>query len=159
MREAFARDYTLRYQIEHEAQHGTLALSRDLLTEKPFDRTLRVTRDDAVTTVPVDLVETFHWLVGLTVRTRRVEAQVRVSRGTLPDGAEAVVLWRDPAVVSDEVFEQWFATAMVPTLDGVSTVWAPGAAQLGRHRPSNASWSLEGLETTFLARMFDATEA
>ncbi len=154
----FARDYVLRYMLEHETRESPSLLGLKAF-EHPFDRKLRVTRDDASVESPADLVETFHWLLGMTVRRRSVDGPLRISRGTLPDGTTAVVVWRDPATVDAVALEQWFETKALPTLDGVSVVFVNGDAQLERLRPDNAAWRVERIEKTFLERMFPAQQA
>lgn len=149
----FARDYVLRYMLENETRESRCLLGLTAF-ERPFSRVLRVTRDDVSIESPVDLVETFHWLLGMTVRTRRVDGAVRVSRGTLPDGAEAVVVWRDAAELDAAALEAWFEARLLPALDGVSVVYVNGDQQVERLRPENAGWRVERTDQTFLAKMF-----
>lgn len=153
----FARDYVLRYMLEHESRGSGSLLGLDAI-EHPFDRTLSVTRDDVAVESPVDLVETFHWLVGMTVRSRRVDGEVRISRGELPDGRKAVVLWRDPAKLDATALEAWFESHMLSALDGVSVVYVNGAQQLERLRPEKAAWRVESIEPLFLSKMFAASQ-
>ena len=151
----FARDYVLRYMLENETRESPSLLGLSAF-ERPFSRTLHVTRDDISVASPVDLVETFHWLLGMTVRTRRIDGAVRISRGKLPDGAETVVVWRDPAEVDAEALEAWFETKLLPTLNGVSVVYVNGDQQVERLRPENAGWRVERIDQVFLAKMFPA---
>ncbi len=125
---------------------------------RPFERRLRTTRDDVAVESPVDLVETFHWLIGMTVRTRRVEGAVRVSRGELPDGRKAVVLWRDPSTIDGAALDAWFEAHLQGTLDGVSVVYVNGEQQLERLRPEKSAWRIERIEPVFLSAMFAASQ-
>jgi adenine-specific DNA-methyltransferase len=66
---------------------------------KPFDYTLNIAVDSAGAYEPrkVDLVETFNYLIGLTVKT--IDIQLKQGfvavEGSLPTGEKTLVLWRD----------------------------------------------------------------
>ncbi|QQZ29556.1 site-specific DNA-methyltransferase [Thiothrix subterranea] len=119
---AVKEDYLLHYMLDIEAQ-GSL-LNIDAFTH-PFDYQLHIAGDSAGATRPqtVDLVETFNYLLGLSVHTQRTEtlqltcapnehgiwqrqkhpdsAQAITAtytflsiHGTLPDGKTALIIWR-----------------------------------------------------------------
>ncbi|BDO06182.1 hypothetical protein KAM622c_57690 (plasmid) [Klebsiella quasipneumoniae subsp. quasipneumoniae] len=76
---------------------GSLLSTDDF--KKPFDYTMKIAVDSAgaFEEQKVDLVETFNYLIGLTVK--HIDAQpdrgfVTVT-GTLPSGETCLVLWRD----------------------------------------------------------------
>jgi adenine-specific DNA-methyltransferase len=92
-----ARDeYLMRYMLDVEAR-GSLLSVEDF--RKPFDYELNIAVDSAGAFEPgkVDLVETFNYLIGLTVKT--VDIQLKQGfvavEGTLPTGERTLVLWRD----------------------------------------------------------------
>ena len=66
---------------------------------KPFDYKLRVAVDSAGAAEerPVDLVETFNYLIGVTVKTLDLDLErgFAMVRGVLPDRQTALILWRD----------------------------------------------------------------
>jgi adenine-specific DNA-methyltransferase len=89
-------DYQINYMLEIEAK-GSLISTNNF--EKPFDYSMNITTDStgAFNEKKVDLVETFNYLIGLTVK--HIDAQpergfVTVT-GTLPTGESCLVLWRD----------------------------------------------------------------
>lgn len=89
-------DYLLNYMFDVESR-GSL-LSTDNF-KKPFDYTMKIAVDSAgaFEEQKIDLVETFNYLIGLTVK--HIDAQpergfVTVT-GTLPSGETCLVLWRD----------------------------------------------------------------
>ena len=89
-------DYLLRYMLDVESR-GSLLSTDDF--KKPFDYTMKIAVDSAgaFEEQKVDLVETFNYLIGLTVK--HIDAQpergfVTVT-GTLPSGETCLVLWRD----------------------------------------------------------------
>ena len=89
-------DYLLRYMMDIETR-GSLLSVADF--RKPFDYQLRVAVDSAGAAEdrPVDLVETFNYLIGLTVKTidLHLDRGFALVRGVLPDRQTALILWRD----------------------------------------------------------------
>lgn len=99
-----ARDeYLVRYMLDVEAR-GSLLSVEDF--RKPFDYMLNIAVDSAGAYEPrkVDLVETFNYLIGLTVR--HIDIQLKQGfvtvEGTLPTGEKTLVLWRDCDVLDYE---------------------------------------------------------
>ncbi|MAZ65506.1 MAG: site-specific DNA-methyltransferase [Kangiellaceae bacterium] len=89
-------DYLLNYMLDVESR-GSLLSTDDF--KKPFDYTMKIAVDSAgaFEEQKVDLVETFNYLIGLTVK--HIDAQpergfVTVT-GTLPSNETCLVLWRD----------------------------------------------------------------
>lgn len=89
-------DYLMRYMLDVEAK-GSLFSVQDF--RKPFDYTLKVAVDSAGAWEErkVDLVETFNYLIGLTVRS--IDIQLKQGfvtvEGWLPTGEKTLILWRD----------------------------------------------------------------
>lgn len=89
-------DYLMRYMLDVEAKGSLLSVSD---FRKPFDYTLKVAIDSAGAWEErkVDLVETFNYLLGLTVR--HVDIQLKQGfvtvEGRLPTGEKTLILWRD----------------------------------------------------------------
>lgn len=96
-------DYLMRYMLDVEAR-GSLLSVDDF--RKPFDYTLNIAVDSAGAYEPrkVDLVETFNYLIGLTVR--HIDIQLKQGfvtvEGTLPTGEKTLILWRDCDVLDYE---------------------------------------------------------
>lgn len=89
-------DYLMRYMLDVEAKGSLLSVSD---FRKPFDYTLKVAVDSAGAWEErkVDLVETFNYLIGLTVRS--IDIQLKQGfvtvEGWLPTGEKTLILWRD----------------------------------------------------------------
>lgn len=89
-------DYLMRYMLDVETR-GSLLSVEDF--RKPFDYELNIAVDSAGAYArrKVDLVETFNYLIGLTVKT--VDMQLKQGftavEGALPTGERTLVLWRD----------------------------------------------------------------
>lgn len=89
-------DYLLHYMLDVESRGSLLSVDT---FKKPFDATLKVAVDSAGATevCKIDLVETFNYLIGLTVKTMELATDRGYARieGTLPSGETALILWRD----------------------------------------------------------------
>lgn len=89
-------DYLLHYMLDVESRGSLLSVD---IFKKPFDATLKVAVDSAGATEvrKIDLVETFNYLIGLTVKTMELATDRGYARveGTLPSGESALILWRD----------------------------------------------------------------
>jgi adenine-specific DNA-methyltransferase len=89
-------DYLMRYMLDVESKASLLSVS-DFRT--PFDYKLKVSVDSAGAWEErkVDLVETFNYLIGLTVR--HIDIQMKQGfvtvEGSLPSGEKTLILWRD----------------------------------------------------------------
>ncbi|MDQ3386565.1 MAG: site-specific DNA-methyltransferase, partial [Actinomycetota bacterium] len=90
--------YLLRYMLDFETRGSASLLNVEKL-RSPFRYTLRLRDGDAAREKVVDLPETFAYLLGLRVRTRRAHhdggRRYLVYRGTTPDRGEVVAIWRD----------------------------------------------------------------
>ena len=96
--ELYGDDYLLRYMLDFETRGSETLLNVEKLAS-PFRYTLRLREGGETRSVPVDLPETFAYLLGLRVRTRRVHEddgrRYLVYRGHTPGRGEVAVIWRD----------------------------------------------------------------
>jgi adenine-specific DNA-methyltransferase len=107
-------DYMLHYMLDFETRDSPALLAQDAF-ERPFDYTLKIQRGhESPQDEKVDLVETFHYLIGMHVhRLERHAHQGRpyvVSRGEVrtDHGIERVVtIWRDVEGLDLEQEARW----------------------------------------------------
>jgi adenine-specific DNA-methyltransferase len=89
-------DYLLRYMLDIESRGSLLSVEQ---FAKPFDFTLKVTVDSAgaYEERPIDMVETFNYLIGLHVKhiDMNMDKGFVLVTGLLPSGEKTLVLWRD----------------------------------------------------------------
>ena len=99
---SLANEYALRYALDWESRESPTRLEVKAL-DAPFDYTLELRREEKPVTIRPDLPDTFNYLIGLIVSTRRVffrDAQGRQHRyliyaGTLRrNGEKAAIIWR-----------------------------------------------------------------
>ena len=142
-------DYQLHYMLDFETRESPTLLTQEAF-ETPFDYTLKIQRGhESPEDTTVDLVETFHYLIGLHVqRLERHEHQNRpyvVSRGQVctERGIEKViVIWRDTRGLNLEQEADWAGEALLTEL--VDRVYVNGPSFIDKAEP---------LEITFRGRM------
>src|SRR5215211_1914854 len=105
--EALRENYMLSYMLDFETKGSPSLLDLDAF-EDPFSYRLKITRGDETRPEYVDLVETFDYLLGLTVsRTRSVDG-FRVVEGTNPAGERVLVIWRNTKEKSNDDLDAFF---------------------------------------------------
>lgn len=159
---ALLRDeYLLNYMLDVESR-GSLLSTEDF--RKPFDYALDIAADSSGATVktPIDLVETFNYLIGLQVKhidSRRERGFVKVV-GVLPNGEEAMIFWRDCEKIDNAKLNETLATLKVnPNASEFKVYYVNGD-----HAVENLSVGTDGnekrkkvlqIEDEFLKKMFE----
>ena len=96
--ELFGEEYLLRYMLRWESKKSETLLDVDKL-QAPFSYKLYIHRDGETSKQPVDLPETFAYIIGLDVKSRRVYddggRRYLVYRGTARDGHKVAIIWRE----------------------------------------------------------------
>ena len=156
-------DYLLKYMLRWETRHSETLLNVEKLA-KPFSYQLHIHRDGETRTQPVDLPETFNYLLGLDVHSRRVhstppspqqgeggrEGRYLVYRGTTRDGQRVAVIWRDTDGWAKEDYERdRDFVASTGLAKGADVVYVNGDSLIP---------GAQALEPVFKARMFAPVE-
>ena len=107
--ELYGDDYLLNYMLDFETRDSETLFNVGELTA-PFRYRLQLSEGGETRSVPVDLPETFAYLLGLRVRTRRVREdggrRYLVYRGPAPERGEVAVIWRDTEGWTEEDFKR-----------------------------------------------------
>jgi adenine-specific DNA-methyltransferase len=107
--ELYGDDYLLRYMLDFETRGSATLLNVEKLAA-PFRYKLRLRDGEETREMPVDLPETFAYLLGLRVRGRRVhfdgERRYLVYRGSTPERGEVAAIWRDTEGWGEGDFER-----------------------------------------------------
>lgn len=107
MNDAQKDDYLMHYLLDIESK-GSLLSVADFA--KPFDYQLKITSDSAgaYTTQPIDLIDTFNYLIGLNVQhiDYQLERGYVFIEGTLRTGEKTLVFWRDTSVIGYDKLEK-----------------------------------------------------
>jgi len=104
---ALREEYMLSYMLDFETKGSPSLLNLDAF-ENPFSYQLNITRDDETRAENVDLVETFNYLLGLTVCRTYVSDGFCVVEGTSPAGERVLVIWRNTKEKSNDDLDTFF---------------------------------------------------
>jgi len=152
--EMFADEYLLRYMLRWESKKSKTFLEVEQL-QSPFSYKLRIHRDGETREQPVDLPETFNYIIGLDVETRRLYLddgrRYLVYRGATRDGRKVAVIWRETKGWTPEDYEQDAEfVAQNGLIEGVDEIYVNGDSFIPKAK------SLDGL---FKSRLFAPVEA
>ena len=146
-------DYLLRYMLRWETRKSETLLNVEKL-DRPFTYKLTLTKDGESVDRSVDIPETFNYLLGLHVATRKVYdddgRRYLVYRGTI-DHRQVAVIWRetDGWQKKDLERDKKFVANQKLT-EGADEVFVNGDSFIPNAR---------ALEPVFKARMFSTVEA
>lgn len=145
-------DYLLKYMLRWETRHSDTLLNVEKLA-RPFSYSLIIHADGETRQQAVDLPETFNYLIGLHVSTRRVahdgDRRYLVYHGRVDD-REVAVIWRETEGWEQADLERDRAFVMEQDFtEGADEVFVNGDSLIPGAR---------ALEPTFKARMFAPVE-
>ncbi len=147
--------YVLSYMLDVESR-GSQSLLNVKSFRKPDQYKLRVERNGETQLVNIDLVETFNWLLGLTVKHMDMIKGVRVVEGINPEGERVLILWRDFDETSSDSLEDWFKKQRYNTQDQeYDIVYVNGDNNLENLRRNDQTWKVRLIEEEFERLMFD----
>jgi adenine-specific DNA-methyltransferase len=150
--------YTLSYMLDVESR-GSQSLLNVEAFRNPDEYKLRVERNGETQLVNVDLVETFNWLLGLTVKHIDVIRGVRVVEGTAPNGERVLVLWRNIDQMDNDALDKWFEKQDYNTREMVYDVfYVNGDNNLENLRRLDQTWKVRLIEEEFKRLMFDVED-
>ncbi|PCJ90108.1 MAG: site-specific DNA-methyltransferase [Porticoccaceae bacterium] len=101
-------DYMLGYWLDVETADSSSLLNIEQF-EDPFNYKLNIGSGSVGATKPttVDLVETFNYLIGLTVKTIDVLKGFKLVTGTNPQGETVLVVWRNTKEKDNDALESF----------------------------------------------------
>jgi len=150
--------YILSYMLDVESR-GSQSLLNVESFSTPDEYKLRVERDGETQLVNVDLIETFNWLLGLTVKHIDVIRGVRVVEGTNPEGDRAIVLWRNLDETDNNALDEWFKKQKYNTKDQeYDLIYVNGDNNLENLRRGDQTWKVRLIEEEFGRLMFDVED-
>ena len=148
-----AEDYRLRYALGFETSGSASLLGKEFAD--PFAYVLSVVRDGVRRYVRVDLPETFNWLIGLRVESRRRIDGVLAITGTEAQGRRCLVLWRNLDAVDNAALDAWVDRNRPRIPDGLDLLYINGDHTLNAMRRPGETWVAESTEPIFRRLMFE----
>jgi adenine-specific DNA-methyltransferase len=157
----FQEDYLLNYSLEFETQGSQSLLNLDNFAA-PFDYKMKIAVNGVGETqeTPVDLVETFNYLIGLYVEKMQQIDGFRVVRGKTRTGERCLILWRTTKDLKQGLADKRlndFLEKQNFDFSEIDTLYINGDAAIpvGNVRTENAAWQIKMIEAEFLKRMFE----
>ena len=150
-----AEDYRLRYALGAETA-GSACLLGQTFTN-PFAYTLSVVRDGVRREVPVDLPETFNYLLGLRVKSRQQIDGALVIAGTDAKRQNCLIIWRDVEKMDYSALDKWFARHRRKFPGSLDAIYANGDHTLDAMRQNKETWVAKTIEPVFHELMFEKT--
>lgn len=178
----FGDEYLINYMLDIESKGSLLNVKA---FKDPFEYSMKITEKNESRLRKVDVVETFNYLIGLTVirqdATKYFSATAasnpeyegavdlkndtngkfafRQIEGSLPDGRRALVIWRnvnDNSLESNAALDAYFSKYRLNPQDReYDVIYVNGDNNLENLRTDNESWKVQMIETEFNARMFE----
>ena len=178
----FGDEYLVKYMLDLDATGSVL--NQDAFKE-PFNYQLKVTERNETKATNADLVETFNYLIGLTVshlharRSFNVTATTngeyegavglvadvngkyifRQVEGTLRDGQRTLIIWRnisDNLQESNAALDAYFTRYRINPADReFDIIYINGDNNVENLRKDDETWKVRMIEPEFKARMFE----
>lgn len=175
-------DYLIHYMLDIESRGSLLKLEQ---FKTPFNYQMKINERNETKNRPVDLVETFNYLIGLSVSCQSTvsyfrsepdasgsyEGAVRLIRdadgefafkqveGTLPDGRRTLVIWRtisDDLLACNAALDAYFNKHRINPQDReFEVIYVNGDNNLENLRTDEENWKVKMIEPEFKSRMFE----
>lgn len=153
---SFDESYMLGYMLDTDTKGSLLNLQ---MFRRPFDVKIKTTKDNELVETPVDMVETFNYLIGLNVETENwhQNGNICVVEGITHVGNEkTLVIWRNCDQVDNEALNAFFSKQDFNTLDmEFDTIYVNGDNTLPNMKCDDEHWKVIMIEQEFKARMFE----
>lgn len=148
--------YVLRYMLDTETR-DSLINTKDFV--RPFDYTIKTTRDNELVDTPVDLVDTFNYLIGMHVDSIHwhKDDNICVVEGTTHIEKEhALVIWRNQDVIKNDDLNDFFRKQDYSTLDReFDVIYVNGDNTLPNLKSDEEHWKVRLIEQELMKRMFE----
>ncbi len=153
---ALAEDYRLRYALGVETAGNASLLGSHFVN--PFAYILSVVRDGARQAQSADLPETFNYLIGLRVASRRRVDGVLAISGVDAENRQCLILWRNLEETDHRALDAWFTRNRPWFPEALDLVYVNGDQTLNAIKQSGETWSAETIEPLFRDLMFPEDE-
>ena len=176
-----SEDYLIHYMLDMESRGSLLDLKQ---FKTPFSYQMKITERNETKKRPVDLIETFNYLIGLSVVRQSTvsyfraepdtagsyEGAVRLIKdsnghygfkqieGLSPDGQKVLIIWRivtDDILTSNAALDAYFMKYRINSQDNeFDIIYVNGDNNLENLRTDEENWKVKLTETEFKKQMF-----
>lgn len=157
---ALHEEYMLSYMMDLETA-GSASLLNINSFDDPWNYTMKIATGSAgeTRTRPIDLVETFNYLIGLTVTRRDFIRGVEVIEGTSPDGENVLIIWRNTTETDNVQLDEFFKKQNYNTRDReFDLIYVNGDNNLENLKRPDETWKVRLIEDDFKRLMFDVED-
>lgn len=150
--------YMLGYMLDVESRGSQSLLNIDAFAD-PFSYTLRITRNDDTQIVNVDLIETFNYLLGLTVRTvDRDKSGIVTVTGKNSLGENCLIIWRNVSDIDNAKLDAWFGKRYSSKDFEFDAIYVNGDNNIENMKLADDHWKVRLIESEFKRLMFDVSD-
>ena len=153
---SFKESYMLGYMLNTETRDSLLNIA---MFENPFAMTLKTTKDNELIETPVDMVETFNYLIGLNVETEDWYCNDKICATigrTHRDNLRTLILWRNCKEINNEELNRFFEeTDFRVQKSEFDLIYVNGDNMLANLRHNEDHWKVMLTEEEFIKRMFE----
>jgi adenine-specific DNA-methyltransferase len=150
----FREGYMLNYMLDVESSDNLLNLE---WFRNPFECYLNITRNNELQPTKVDFVETFNYLIGLTVDHTYASKGYRVVTGQSPAGERVLVVWRNLDTHTNQDLNDFLSKSKYNPLDGeFDRIYVNGDNNVENMKVGEERWKVVLIEEEFKKRMFEA---
>lgn len=150
--------YMLGYMLDVESRGSQSLLNIDAFAD-PFAYTLRITRNDDTQVVSVDLIETFNYLLGLTVRTvDRDKSGIVTITGKNSLGENCLIIWRNVNDIDNAKLDAWFGKRYSSKDFEFDAIYVNGDNNIENMKLADDHWKVRLIEAEFKRLMFDVSD-
>lgn len=176
MARLFGEDYLINYMLDVEAETSLLNID---LFKTPFNYKMKINENNETKDKAVNLVETFNYLLGLSVVRQSIIAYFKAERddkdsyegavrlvkdidgeyafkqveGILPDGRRTLIIWRtvtDDLIASNAALDAYFAKHRINPADReFDIIYVNGDNNLENMKAEDESWKVNMIEIEF----------
>ena len=147
-----AEDYRLRYALSVETARSASLLGNEL--RDPFAYSLSVVRDGVRHQELADLPETFNYLIGLCVESRRRIEGALVITGKDTEGRNCLIIWRNLDEMDHAALNFWFDRNCAGFRGSLDLIYVNGDHTLNAMQRSGDAWTTISIEPLFRDLMF-----
>lgn len=150
--------YMLGYMLDVESCGSQSLLNIDAFAD-PFAYTLRITRNDDTQVVNVDLIETFNYLLDLTVRTvDRDKSGIVTVTGKNSLGENCLIIWRNVNDIDNAKLDAWFGKRYSSKDFEFDAIYVNGDNNIENMKLADDHWKVRLIEAEFKRLMFDVSD-
>jgi adenine-specific DNA-methyltransferase len=151
----FNEQYMLGYMLDVESRGSQSLLNIDDFAD-PFAYKLRITRNDDTQVINVDLIETFNYLLGLTVRkVSQDELGIVTITGENSLGENCLIIWRNVNDIDNTKLDAWFDKRYTTQGCDFGVVYVNGDNNIENMKLADDQWKVRLIEAEFKRLMFD----